>query len=93
MGEYDRNDLEIPTIPEIFREHGYWTANHQKDDYNFHWEPEKLYNFHEKSGLSPASLLDGKMLEGRGEMPFFCRCNYLEEKVGLRDSKWCNLSR
>jgi len=87
MDEYDRNDLEIPTIPEIFRAHGYWTANHQKDDYNFHWEPEKLYNFHEKSGLSPASLLDGKMLEGSGKMPFFLQVQLSGGKGGPQGFK------
>ena len=45
MGDYDRNVLDILTIPEIFRKHGYWTANHSKDDYNFDWDPGKLYDY------------------------------------------------
>ena len=44
MGDYDRNVLSILTIPEIFRKHGYWTANHSKDDYNFDWDPAELYD-------------------------------------------------
>ena len=45
MGEYDRNVLDILTIPEIFRKHGYWTGNHSKDDYNFDWDSGKLYDY------------------------------------------------
>ncbi|TRX70214.1 sulfatase [Carboxylicivirga sp. M1479] len=34
----------IKTIPEIFKEHGYYTFNHGKDDYNFWYERRNLYS-------------------------------------------------
>ena len=34
----------IKTIPEVFKENGYHTFNHGKDDYNFIYNRKKLYN-------------------------------------------------
>ncbi len=82
MGEYDQNILDILTIPEIFRKHGYWTANHAKDDYNFDWEPDKLYDYHQPSGLNPEAFISGKMLKGRGKKPFFVQVQLSGGKGG-----------
>ena len=34
----------IKTVPELFREAGYFTFNHGKDDYNFWYDRENLYS-------------------------------------------------
>lgn len=82
MGEYDQNVLDILTIPEIFRKHGYWTANHAKDDYNFDWDPNKLYDYHQASGLNPDAFISGKMLKGRRKKPFFVQVQLSGGKGG-----------
>ena len=90
MGEYDRNVLDILTIPEIFRKNGYWTANHSKDDYNFDWDSGKLYDYGKQSRLNPDAFTTGKMLEGRGEKPFFVQIQLHGGKgttVGYSDIK------
>ena len=50
----------IKTIPEIFRENGYFTFNNGKDDYNFSYERRDLYDqdysFHPLYGKSGARL-------------------------------------
>ncbi|NNE91788.1 MAG: sulfatase, partial [Verrucomicrobiales bacterium] len=47
MGEYDKNVLPegVKTVPEIFRESGYYTFNNGKDDYNFEWDGKKMYDW------------------------------------------------
>ena len=90
MGEYDRNVLDILTIPEIFRKNGYWTANHSKDDYNFDWDSGKLYDYGKQSRLNPDAFTSGKMLAGRGEKPFFVQIQLHGGKgttVGYREIK------
>ena len=90
MGEYDRNVLDILTIPEIFRKNGYWTANHSKDDYNFNWDSNKLYDYGKQSRLNPDAFTSGKMLEGRGGKPFFVQIQLHGGKgttVGYREIK------
>lgn len=34
----------VKTIPEVFKENGYYTFSHGKDDYNFIYNRKKLYN-------------------------------------------------
>lgn len=34
----------VRTLPEMFREHGYYTFNQGKDDYNFHYDRSNLYS-------------------------------------------------
>ncbi len=47
VGKYvDSHDLPngIKTVPEYFRAAGYYTFNDGKDDYNFNWQREELYD-------------------------------------------------
>ncbi|MDC0363775.1 sulfatase, partial [Opitutales bacterium] len=87
MGEYDRNVLDILTIPEIFRKNGYWTANHSKDDYNFAWDSDKLYDYGKQSRLNPDAFISGEMLEGRVEKPFFLQVQLSGGKGGPQGFK------
>ncbi|MDC0646398.1 sulfatase [Opitutales bacterium] len=87
MGEYDRNVLDILTIPEIFRKNGYWTANHSKDDYNFAWDSDKLYDYGKQSRLNPDAFISGEMLEGRVEKPFFLQVQLSGGKGGSQGFK------
>ena len=34
----------VKTVPEVFKDNGYYTFNHGKDDYNFIYNRKKLYN-------------------------------------------------
>ena len=62
----------IKTIPEIFREAGYFTFNNGKDDYNFIYDRKELYDqdykFHPLYGKSGARL-DISVLKDKE--PFF----------------------
>ena len=62
----------IKTIPEIFRENGYFTFNNGKDDYNFSYERRDLYDqdysFHPLYGKSGARLEISKL---KDKTPFF----------------------
>ena len=47
IGDYvDSHDLPngIKTIPQYFRDAGYYTFNDGKDDYNFTWSKDELYD-------------------------------------------------
>ena len=47
IGDYvDSHDLPngIKTIPQYFRDAGYYTFNDGKDDYNFNWNKDELYD-------------------------------------------------
>lgn len=63
---------DIKTLPELFREAGYFTFNHGKDDYNFWYDRENLYSgdftTHKLYGKS------GKAIDWNGRksgQPFF----------------------
>lgn len=62
----------LKTIPEIFKENGYFTFNNGKDDYNFSYERMDLYEqdyaFHPLYGKSGLRL---KMSELINKAPFF----------------------
>ena len=62
----------VKTIPEIFKEAGYFTFNNGKDDYNFNYDRKELYDqeyfFHPLYGKSGERL---KISELKDKEPFF----------------------
>jgi len=75
MGEYDKNVLPegVKTLPEIFREAGYYTFNEGggKDDFNFEWDKDALYD-HWNQKLDFKGAEDGSEWTGRKkDQPFF----------------------
>jgi len=93
MGEYDKNVLSIPTIPERFRENGYYTFNAGgKDDYNFEWSADAIYDF-QPSGRGGwprflESFVAGECWAGKPEdEPFFGQIQLGGGKLGKRAPK------
>ncbi|MDA9763910.1 sulfatase [Opitutales bacterium] len=80
--KYDKNVLPdyAKPLPIRFREAGYWTFNDgSKNDFNFDWDGEELFDFNE-GGLwdwgsvpwGPRRLLAGQCLDGKpDDQPFF----------------------
>ena len=62
----------VKTIPEVFKENGYFTFNNGKDDYNFIYDRKDLYNqdysYHPLYGKSGVRL---DISELKGKEPFF----------------------
>jgi N-sulfoglucosamine sulfohydrolase len=76
------NYLGVKTITELFRQAGYFTfsSGSQKDDYNFVWDPDALYDRHHRP-LGFNGAVDG--FEGAGrpaEKPFFGQIQLLGDK-------------
>lgn len=62
----------VKTIPELFKENGYFSFNNGKDDYNFMYDRHDLYDqeykYHPLYGKSGVRL---EMSELKGKEPFF----------------------
>lgn len=96
MGKFDENILTVKTLPVILREAGYWTFNEGgKDDYNFTFDLEKMYNFRpKKRGWGPASLVAGECWAGKKEgQPFFGQVQLGGGKLGKRAPKVIDRSK
>lgn len=89
--EYDRNDLPegMKTLPETFRDNGYWTFNEGgKDDYNFTYSVDEMYDATPGRGWGPTAFLAGKCLEGKpADEPFFGQIQLGGGKLGGRAVK------
>ncbi|MFC1782664.1 sulfatase [Planctomycetota bacterium] len=63
---------EVKTIPELFKEAGYYTFNNGKDDYNFYYDRKKLYeddvNYHPLYGLGGVRI---DLAALKDKQPFF----------------------
>lgn len=81
---------EVETVAELFKKAGYFTFNSGgKDDYNFAWEAEELYDYLPKTAkVRPENFLEGKCLaERKDDQPFFGQIQLKGGKLGLyRDS-------
>jgi len=96
MGKFDENILSIKTIPEIMRAAGYWTFNEGgKDDYNFTFDANKLYNYlPKKRGWGPADLVAGNCWKGKKkDQPFFGQVQLGGGKLGRRADKVVDRSK
>lgn len=88
--DFDANHLPegVKTIPEYFRAAGYYTFNEGggKDDFNFIWDPEKLYDHRNKKwnfkGAKNGSEWTGKK---KGQ-PFFGQIQLAGGKLGGRNN-------
>jgi arylsulfatase A-like enzyme len=70
METWDPNHLGVRTLPEIFRQAGYYTFNEGKFHYNFVFRKEMLYDRTGSNGFKGAQ--DGTGWSGRDEgQPFF----------------------
>jgi len=68
----------VKTVPELFREAGYFTFNRGKDDYNFSYDREKLYSTGNKGSNNPGKVKGvqsggGDWHECLSDMPFFAQ--------------------
>ena len=62
----------IKTLPELFRDAGYFTFNNGKDDYNFHYDRSKLYHQdYRVHALYGNSGVDIQLSEMAQNQPFF----------------------
>jgi arylsulfatase A-like enzyme len=87
MGTFDENVLDIPTIPQIMRQAGYYTFNEGgKDDYNFSFELDELYDFvPQQRGWGPEKTVAGACWQGRAAgQPFFGQVQLGGGKLGKR---------
>ena len=89
--DYDANHLpdHIKTIPEYFRAAGYYTFNEGggKDDFNFVWSPEKLYD-HRNKKWDFKGAADGSEWTGCPEgKPFFGQIQLAGGKSGGKAKK------
>ena len=87
FGEYDKNVLPDPIkpLPQIFREAGYYTFNEGgKDDYNFEFSIDELYDFVPKGKtLAPGAFLNDLCLAGKkADQPFFGQLQLRGGKLG-----------
>jgi arylsulfatase A-like enzyme len=92
MGEYDKNVLPkwATPLPIRFRNAGFWTFNEGgKDDYNFEWSVEELYDFERsKGGWGPGSFLKGDCLKDKPDgKSFFGQIQLGGGKLGKRAEK------
>jgi len=91
MGEYDRNDLPegVRPLPHILHDVGYWTFNDGgKDDYNFTFDINELYDAGPEKGWGPERFVNGTSLKGRGEgQPFFGQIQLGGGKLGRKPKK------
>ncbi len=83
---YDANHLpaQVQTIPELFRRAGYYTFNEGggKDDFNFVWEPDRLYD-HRGKKWNFKGAQEGTEWTGRKEgQPFFGQIQLAGGKLG-----------
>ncbi len=96
MGKFDENILSIKTIPELMRAAGYYTFNEGgKDDYNFTFDPKKLYDYlPKKRGWGPADLVAGNCWNGKKKgQPFFGQVQLGGGKLGRRADKVVDRSK
>ena len=78
----------MKTVPELFREAGYYTFNNGKDDYNFIYDRKKLYSG--DIGLQFWYTFDGTghwRDAERGDKPFFAQFQYEGGKTVLPQPK------
>jgi len=65
------------TVPELFRDAGYFTYNRGKDDYNFAYDREKLYstgnNASDPGKMKGLQIGSGDWRECPPDMPFFAQ--------------------
>ncbi len=74
----------IKTIPEIFKDNGYFTFNHGKDDYNFIYNRKKMYHGEVKLDFWYTFVGDGDWAaEIPKNQPFFGQVQLTGGKLGL----------
>lgn len=89
--DFDANRLPPgwKTIPEYFRQAGYYTFNEGggKDDFNFIWDPEALYN-HRNGKWNFKGARNGSEWTGKKPgQPFFGQIQLAGGKLGVRNVK------
>lgn len=74
----------VKTIPEVFKENGYYTFNHGKDDYNFIYDRKKLYHDDVETDFWYTFSGGGNWLEKLSpDQPFFGQIQLEGGKLGL----------
>jgi N-sulfoglucosamine sulfohydrolase len=89
--EYDKNVLPdgVKTVPQLFREAGYYTFNEGtgKDDFNFEFDRKDLYD-HSAPGWNFKGAKDGSEWSGcPKDKPFFGQIQFSGGKSGKRATK------
>jgi len=95
---YEKNELPkgVTLLPILFREAGYWTFNDgSKNDFNFEWDGEELFDFNEGGywdwgsvPWGPRRFCSGKALLGKPSgVPFFGQIQLGGGKNGKASAK------
>ena len=86
MYEWEPNYLGVRTIPEMFKDAGYYTFNEGKFHYNFVYNPDELYDRNGRNGFKGAK--NGSEWTGRAEgQPFFGQIQLRGGKKGNAPKK------